>query len=286
MTGYGRAQANFGSRKITCEIRTINSKQLDLYGRVPEEYKILDNDFRSRMSEVLIRGKIEYTFSVEKTGKKNVLLDEEAVEGYVTELRYLSKKMSLSLEILPMAVKLSTLPNLRTGAREISSSEKKAVFSVFEKALKAVDTTRSNEGLALRNDLLLHVKTIENILRKKIIPLDKNRIPALRERLNSKLQEIISNVSIDRVRFEQEMFFYIEKFDITEEITRLKQHCEFFRVTCKDLSTGKKLGFIAQEMGREINTIGSKSNDVFMQQAVVEMKDCLEKIKEQLSNIL
>ncbi|MDR1739992.1 MAG: YicC family protein [Bacteroidales bacterium] len=290
MTGYGRVHGVFGTRKITCEIRSINSKQLDLYGRIPEEYKIFENDFRSRISEVLLRGKIEYIISVEKVDKNSSVIDEEAVKGYIEGLRYLSKKNSLPLNsesILPLAVQLSAAPQIRTSVKEISSGEKKLMFSIFEKTLKEIEQTRSVEGLALKNDLLLHVKAIENILSKKIIPFDKKRIPYMRKRLTKKLQEVLDASQIDGVRFEQEMFFYLERFDITEEITRLKQHCKFFNTTCKDNdAAGKKLGFIAQEMGREINTIGSKSNDVAMQQSVVEMKDELEKIKEQLSNIL
>jgi uncharacterized protein (TIGR00255 family) len=305
MTGYGRAQVNFGRRRIICEIRTINSKQLDLYGRLPEEYKILDNDFRSRLSEILLRGKIEYTFYIEKTGKGSAFMDEEAVERYIEGLKYLSRKNALPLEadkILPLAVQLSVTPQLRTSVREISSGEKTAALTALEKAIKEVERTRLTEGTVLKNDLLAHIKIIENTLSKKIIPFEKKRMPALRERLTSKLQEMVASASvqIDSMRFEQEMFFYIEKFDITEEVTRLKQHCEFFKATCKEaagvsakstvagvtVAIGKKLGFIAQEIGREINTIGSKANDAVMQQTVVVMKDELEKIKEQLANIL
>jgi uncharacterized protein (TIGR00255 family) len=288
MTGYGRAQGNFGTGRITCEIRTVNSKQLDLYGRLPEEYKILDNDLRSRIGEALLRGKVEYTFYVEKTGKSSAFIDKETVEGYVADLKYLSKKNSLPLaaeSILPLAVRLSVMPQLRTGIRRVSADEKTAVLSILEKAIREVEHTRLTEGAALKNDLLSHIKVIEKTLSKKIIPFEKERIPALRERLTGKLQEMASQ--IDGVRFEQEIFFYLEKFDITEEVTRLKQHCEFFRATCKvAAAAGKKLGFIAQEIGREINTIGSKANDAVMQQTVVEMKDELEKIKEQLANIL
>ncbi len=291
MTGYGRVHSVYGTRKITCEIRSINSKQLDLYGRIPEEYKIFENDFRSRINEVLLRGKIEYIISVEKVSKNISAIDEETVNSYISGLKYLSKKTSLPLNIesiLPLAVQLSVAPQIRASVAEITAGEKRVVFSVFEKTLKEISHTRLIEGLALKNDLLLHIKAIENILSKKVIPFDKKRIPYMRKRLIKKLQEVINASQIDGVRFEQEMFFYLERFDITEEIIRLKQHCKFFNATCKDsdVAAGKKLGFIAQEMGREINTIGSKSNDVTMQQSVVEMKDELEKIKEQLSNIL
>jgi uncharacterized protein (TIGR00255 family) len=292
MTGYGRAKGNFGSRIITCEIRTINSKQLDLYARLPEEYKILDSDFRSCISEILLRGKIEYTFYIEKTDKDVAFIDEEAVKGYIAGLKYLSKKNALPLDfenILPLAVQLSVMPQLRANVREVSSGEKAVALTVLEKAVKEVERTRLIEGAALKNDLLSRIKLIENALFKKIIPFEKKRIPALRERLTGKLQEVIEHAQIDSARFEQEIFFYLEKFDITEEITRLKQHCEFFRATCKEAANatvGKKLGFIAQEIGREVNTAGSKANDAVMQQIVVEMKDELEKIKEQLANIL
>ena len=292
MTGYGRAQGNFGARRIICEIRTINSKQLDLYGRLPEEYKIIDNDFRSRMNELLLRGKIEYTFCIEKIDKGAAFIDDEAVESYVAGLKYLSKKNNLPLNVesvLPLAVQLSVTPQLRTNVRKISASEKTVALTILEKAIKEVERTRLIEGATLKNDLLLHIKLIENSLSKKIIPFEKKRIPALRERLTNKLKEMIEHAQIDGVRFEQEIFFYLEKFDITEEITRLKQHCEFFKATCKEatnIASGKKLGFITQEMGREINTMGSKANDAIMQQTVVEMKDELEKIKEQLANIL
>jgi uncharacterized protein (TIGR00255 family) len=290
MTGYGRIQGNFGTRKITCEIRAINSKQLDLYSRLPEEYKTLDNNFRSRISEALLRGKIEYTFCIEKTDKGSAFIDGETVEGYIAALKHLIKKNALPFEeknILPLAVRLSVIPQLRTDIREISAGEKKAALAVLEKAIKEVEHTRLTEGTALKNDLLTRVKTLENTLTKKIIPFEKKRIPALRERLTDKLQEMLAYSQIDGVRFEQEIFFYIEKLDISEEITRLKQHCDFFKTTCRETSaSGKKLGFITQEMGREINTIGSKANDAIMQKAVVEMKDELEKIKEQLANIL
>ncbi|MDR0763840.1 MAG: hypothetical protein LBF01_05025, partial [Bacteroidales bacterium] len=172
MTGYGRAQGNFGTGRIICEIRTINSKQLDLYGRLPEEYKIIDADFRSRMSEVFLRGKVEYAFCIEKTDKSPAFINEETVEGYIAGLKYLSKKNALPLNaesILPIAMQLSVTPQPSRNVREISADEKKVALTILDKAIREVERTRLTEGSALKNDLLVHIKTLENVLLKKII---------------------------------------------------------------------------------------------------------------------
>lgn len=281
MTGFGKSILQLPSKKITVEIKSLNSKNFDLNARIPSQYREKELELRKSISNILIRGKVDFSLYVESTGQENsASVNEAVVRNYMEQLRQLSN--SDDTELLKMAVRMPEA--LKTERDEIDESEFKAIEEAVEDALKEIQHFRSAEGKALENDLNLRVSNIASLL-EKVIEIDPERIDAVKERLRKGIADLKENV--DENRFEQELVYYIEKFDITEEKVRLENHLNYFieNINSED-SNGRKLGFISQEMGREINTIGSKSNYAPMQQLVVQMKDELEKIKEQLLNVL
>lgn len=281
MTGYGKEVIQLPSKTITIEIKSLNSKGLDLNTRVPSAYREKELELRDLLAKSLQRGKIDFSIYIEVTGEATTTqLNEAVVKQYIKQLANVVN--GDPVELLKMAVRMPDA--LKTEKEEIDENEYEAILKGVNKALEEINKYRSDEGSVLEKDFLERIKSISNLL-EAIIAIDPERIPAVKERLYKAISELKEKV--DENRFEQELVYYLEKYDITEEIVRLKNHLDYFEATInsKD-SNGKKLGFITQEIGREINTIGSKANYAPMQQLVVQMKDELEKIKEQALNVL
>lgn len=281
MTGFGKSLLQLPSKKITVEIKSLNSKSLDLNTRIPGQYREKELQLRTMISKALTRGKVDFSLQVEVTGEETTsIINPAVVKAYMRQLKEIVP--GDDIELLKLAVQMPDA--LKTEREEIDVAEFEGIEDAVSEALKEINKFRTDEGLALEKDLKLRVESIEDLL-QQIISMDPERIEGVRERLRKGIAELQEKV--DENRFEQELVFYIEKFDITEEKVRLENHSNYFNETINSVdSNGKKLAFISQEMGREINTIGSKSNFAPMQQLVVQMKDELEKIKEQLLNVL
>lgn len=284
MTGFGKSNALFDSRKVSIEIRTLNSKGLDLNMKVPPLYKEAEPFLRKLISNKLNRGKIEFSLFIEseKTGESG-LVNRELATAYYNEIKILNESWGEKpIDYLSLVLRLPDV--LNNEITDIEESEIERLKELTIEACDMVESFRKKEGLDLQKEFRQRVSEIRNLL-DEIVPYEKERIDATRERLLKGLNEINSE-KVDSNRFEQEMIFYIEKLDIAEEKMRLSNHLSYFEETLELPNSGKKLGFIAQEMGREINTIGSKCNHSEMQRRVVLMKDSLEKIKEQVLNTL
>ena len=281
MTGFGKSTLQLPSKKITIEIKSLNSKSLDLNARIPGQYREKELLLRNIISKSLTRGKVDFSLYVEITGEEtSASVNPVVVKKYMQQLREIAN--ADDDELLKMAIKMPDA--MKTEREEIDESEFQEIETTLTEALKEVNSFRTDEGKALENDLVFRVSNIDSLL-QEIIAMDPDRIEGVKERLRKGVADLKEKV--DENRFEQELVYYIEKFDITEEKVRLENHLSYFNETLNSSdSNGRKLGFISQEMGREINTIGSKSNYAPMQQLVVQMKDELEKIKEQLLNVL
>ena len=281
MTGYGKSVLQLPNKKISIEIKSLNSKNLDSYVRTPSLYRSKELDIRKLIASKLERGKIDFSLFLEITGEEtSTQLNKPVVKKYMKQLHEIVG--GNEIELLKMAVKMPDA--LNTERDEIDEEEWKTIEDEIVVALNKIQDYRSDEGLTLEKDFRDRIQNIDSLL-KQVIAIDPDRINAVRERLHKGISELKEKV--DENRFEQELIYYIEKLDITEEKVRLENHLEYFTksINSQD-SNGKKLGFISQEIGREINTIGSKANYAPMQKLVVEMKDELEKIKEQLLNVL
>lgn len=284
MTGFGKSIVELPNKKITIELKSLNSKNLDLNARMPSQYRERELDLRSKIAKSLSRGKVDFSLYVEITGEAtSASVNAEVVKKYIQQLKEIpSSGITNDAALIEIAMRLPD--TLKTERDEIDESEFNAIDKGLEKALDEINDFRNSEGKALEKDFLLRIDTLQQLL-KEVIEIDPQRIAAVKERLQKGIEELKENV--DENRFEQELVYYIEKYDITEEKTRLENHLSYFMETLNSSdSNGKKLGFIGQEIGREINTIGSKSNFAPMQKLVVQMKDELEKIKEQLLNVL
>ena len=281
MTGYGKEVVQLPSKTITIEIKSLNSKGLDLNTRVPSAYREKELEIRDLLAKSLQRGKVDFSLYIEVTGEEvTTQLNEGVVKQYIKQLANVVN--GDPVELLKMVVRMPDA--LKTEREEIDEKEYKAILKGIDKALEAINEYRTDEGLVLENDFFERSKTISKLL-EEVIALDPERIDGVKERLRKAVADLKEKV--DENRFEQELIYYLEKYDITEEKVRLKNHLEYFEESLKSHdSNGKKLGFITQEIGREINTIGSKANYAPMQQVVVQMKDELEKIKEQSLNVL
>ncbi len=281
MTGFGKSILQLPTKKITIEVKSLNSKNLDLNARIPSQYREKELQMRNTIAKKLVRGKVDFGLYVEATGEETSnKINEGIVKEYIRQLSNVHK--GDTIELLKMAVRMPD--SLKTEREEINEEEFNAIKEALNKALIAIEGYRSDEGKALEKDFNIRVKNISELL-DKVILIDPERMESVRERLHKAVSDLKEEV--DQNRFEQELIYYLEKFDITEEKVRLANHLEYFTTTLNTQdSNGKKLGFITQEIGREINTIGSKSNYAPMQQLVVQMKDELEKIKEQLLNVL
>lgn len=281
MTGYGKEVVQLPSKTITIEIKSLNSKGLDLNTRVPSAYREKELEIRDLLAKTLQRGKVDFSLYIEVTGEATTTqLNETVVKQYIKQLAHVVN--GDPVELLKMAVRMPDA--LKTEREEIDEREYKTILNGIDKALEAINQYRTDEGLVLENDFLERTKTISKLL-DEVMALDPERISGVKERLRKAVAELQEKV--DDNRFEQELIYYLEKYDINEEKVRLKNHLDYFEESLKSHdSNGKKLGFITQEIGREINTIGSKANYAPMQQVVVQMKDELEKIKEQALNVL
>ena len=281
MTGFGKGESSFESKIILVEIRTLNSKNLDINSKISYNYKELESEFRKEVSNSLKRGKVDISIYEKSIGEESPSkINKEVVENYVAQL----KKISTNSKIDFLSIAMRLPDTMKTEKEDVSDNEKTEVLSLFKNTLKKVNDFRSQEGRIIFDDFNNRLALIEDNL-KVISKIDQNRVLLVKEKLKSSLGEL--KINVDENRFEQELIYYIEKYDITEEKVRLNNHINYFRETLNSKeSNGKKLGFILQEMGREINTIGSKANDFKLQKIVIQMKDELEKIKEQLLNLL
>jgi len=282
MTGFGKSIIQLPSKKITIEIKSLNSKNLDLNVRTPSLYREKELGIRKLIAKKLVRGKVDFNLFLEITGEAtSSKINKTVTNQYIRQLKDVVDPGN-DLELLKMAIRM---PDAVTTERDdIDEDEWKTIESEIKTTLDKISDYRAAEGKALEDDLSLRVNNISNLL-EDVIKMDPERIEGVRERLRKGVEDL--KEKYDENRFEQELVYYIEKFDITEEKVRLSNHLEYFitSINTSD-SNGKKLGFIGQEMGREINTIGSKSNYAPMQKLVVQMKDELEKVKEQLLNVL
>jgi len=287
MTGFGKATKEIPGKKITVEIRSLNSKQLDLNLRMPYLYKEKELELRTEIGKQLERGKVDisiYTESTEETTPTS--LNKTLAKAYYNELKSLSQELNESNDnLLSIAVKMPDVLKAERETIELDEVEWKEVKEAVNKGIDAFQKFRDDEGKILQNELNNRISTIAQLL-NEVLNLDAARVTTIKNRIKNNLEEVIDINKIDQNRFEQELIYYIEKLDITEEKLRLKTHLDYFVETMKEPAAGRKLGFISQEIGREINTIGSKANDAAIQKLVVQMKDELEKIKEQLLNVL
>lgn len=281
MTGFGKYVAQLPSKKITVELKSLNSKNLDLNARMPQVYRSKELELRKVIASSLVRGKVDFGLYVELTGSEtSAVVNEGAVKQYMKQLKSIADGDDLRL--LEMALRLPDA--MKTEREDLDEEEYKVIRSALNEALAEINKFRSEEGKVLEKDFVMRIVNLENHL-KEVTAMDVDRIDTIRERLEKAMTDLKADV--DANRFEQELIYYLEKYDITEEKVRLANHLEYFSSTLNsDDSNGKKLGFISQEIGREINTIGSKANYAPMQQLVVQMKDELEKIKEQMLNVL
>lgn len=285
MTGFGKAKINVKNKQIIAEVKSVNSKQLDLGLRLPLSLRDKEAEFRNLISEVAERGKVDFNIYFDGgSSERKMVLNKELANNYYKELMLFAKDVKAdSTNLLGMVM---NLPDVFKQEFSVADEEEiKKVKSLIQSALNEFNTFRKSEGLTLGKELEKRILLILGLL-KKIEQADGKRIKVVKDRIKKGLHDIISKDKVDQNRFEEELIYYVEKMDITEEKVRLKTHCDYFLSTTKEKSSGRKLGFISQEIGREINTIGSKANDAAIQKMVVQMKDELEKIKEQLMNVL
>ncbi len=287
MTGFGKAEFEVNNKKITIEIKSLNSKQIDISTRTPALYREKDIIIRKILSEKLTRGKVDFNIYVENLGdESNSRINEPILKGYFDHLKSISDELGVATDNSTLQAALRLPDVVKTEYETLDETEWDTIFENIVKAIADINEYRNNEGKALETDILGNVNNINQLL-LELQPFEKKRIETVRKRLTDNLESLKLNGNIDENRFEQELIFYLEKLDINEEKVRLANHCEYFAETAgQSTSAGKKLGFIAQEIGREINTIGSKANETNIQRIVVQMKDHLERVKEQLLNVL
>lgn len=282
MTGFGKASLQLPTKKITVEIKSLNSKGLDLNTRMPSVFREMELSVRNQISQRLERGKVDFSLFVEITGEEtSSKINVPIVKGYINQMKAVIPNAD-ETELMKMAVRMPDA--LKTERDEMDENEWKQIQTVIDEALENILQFRKDEGASLEKEFQLRIANIEKFM-NDAVSYDAERVETVKTRLRTALEEL--KVSVDENRFEQELIFYLEKYDITEEKVRLTNHLHYFLETLKGTeANGRKLGFITQEMGREINTMGSKSNHSEMQKLVVQMKDELEKIKEQVLNVL
>jgi uncharacterized protein (TIGR00255 family) len=287
MTGYGKATAETPQKKISIEIKSLNSKQLDLNTKLPWIYKEKEPEIRNLLSQKLDRGKVDFSIFIESVDQEAAtVINKAVVKNYYTQFSEIASELNIKLDDQIFSVIMKLPDTLKTGKEEIPEAEWNIVREQILTSVQMLDQFRIEEGNSIMADMNKCIEKILSLL-DNIGAHENGRLKKVRERLNVMLEENVGSENIDKNRFEQELIFYIEKFDINEEKVRLKTHCDYFTETLKtDSPNGKLLNFICQEIGREINTIGSKANDASIQKLVVMMKDELEKIKEQTLNVL
>lgn len=282
MTGFGKAVLQLQNKKITVEVKSLNSKNLDFNTRMPSNYREMELEIRNRAAQKLERGKIDFSLFIEITGEETTSkINVPIVKSYISQMKTVIPDADAT-ELMKMAVRMPDA--LKTERDDIDENEWKQILKVIDEALENIVNFRKTEGAVLEKDFLHRIEKIRSLM-QKAVGYDAERIETVKTRLRNTLDEL--RVNVDENRFEQELIFYLEKYDITEERVRLENHLNYFTETLNGQeNNGRKLGFISQEIGREINTMGSKSNHAEMQKLVVMMKDELEKIKEQILNVL
>ncbi len=287
MTGYGVSQGEYQHKKITVELRSLNSKFLELAIRLPKVYSERELSIRNDCNKFVERGKVNVNISIEQSNNVDDIkkVNEQLFKTYYHSLQKLANELgSTGTDIFHETLSIPEVWN--STDEQINEDEWKCIYQIFQQALNSFNQFRAEEGNTLSKDLIQRIHNIVNSI-PEIEKFEVSRVPAIKEKIELLLKDTIGQENIDKNKLEQELIYYSEKFDITEEKIRLKSHCDYFlQVMNENESSGKKLGFISQEIGREINTLGSKANDANMQKIVVGMKDELEKIKEQLLNIL
>jgi len=287
MTGYGKAIANIGNKKFTVEMRSLNSKQLDLSVRMPGVYREKELQVRNELSKLTDRGKIEFSIYCETQGEDSSnTINKNIAIGYFNQIKELAAELQINLndEVIHTVLRMPDV--MKTERQELDETEWKEVWNIAKEAIAKFDNFRQTEGSTLQKEVSDRINVILDLL-AQVEPFELSRMETVRERISKSLADFAGNENVDKNRFEQELIYYMEKLDISEEKLRLKTHCDYFNETMNnEINQGRKLGFITQEIGREINTLGSKSNQADMQKIVVRMKDELEKIKEQILNVL
>lgn len=287
MTGYGKATCELENKKLTIEVKSLNSKQLDISSRVPGFYREKEIEMRNLMAKKLVRGKIDFSMYAEVSGADNQsVVNADIVKTYYNQLTGVANELGIANNQEMLSIIMRLPDTLKTERPELDEEEWKVVLKSIDEALQDIVVFREQEGKALEKDILERVNNIKQLL-DQVDQFEQQRMARVKERLRNNLKELVESDDFDENRFEQELIFYLEKLDITEEKVRLANHCEYFLQTMElNEPIGKKLGFISQEIGREINTLGSKANDSDLQKVVIKMKDELEKIKEQMLNVL
>ena len=283
MTGYGKAESNAHNKKFTVEIKSLNSKQIDMNVRMPSSYRDKELVIRKFLSSALGRGKIDCSLFVEHTGiEKTANINAEVVKKYYQDLKAIAQELDNKDELMGAVMRMPEV--MKVEKEELDPQEWQSIEKLIHEAAQALTQFRKDEGKSLADDFKLRIENIRTLM-QSIEKEENQRVANIRERIVEKLGDLKS--TIDENRLEQELIYFLEKLDVTEELVRLSNHLNYFLETMdSSISEGKKLGFICQEIGREVNTIGSKSNNAEMQQQVVQMKDELEKIKEQILNVL
>jgi uncharacterized protein (TIGR00255 family) len=287
MTGFGKAELEINNKKITIEIKSLNSKQNDVSTRLPQLYREKDLEIRRMVSDKLIRGKIDVLIYSENLGDSgNTVINENIVKSYFYDLSKISRDLQIPVNERLLQIIMRLPDSVKTSFDALEEEEWVRLSEKIGDAMNQVDAFRNQEGLALEKDLMGNIENIQQLL-KEVEPYEQPRLEAVRNRMKENMESLKMNGSVDQNRFEQEMIFYLERLDFNEEKVRLCNHCRYFLETMAEPdSNGRKLAFIAQEIGREINTIGSKANESNIQKLVVMMKDALERVKEQVLNIL
>lgn len=287
MTGFGKASQEINNKKINIEIRTLNSKSLDFNIKIPANFREKEGEIRALASQYLERGKVDLWMSIEGYNEGgNYTINKELANAYLAQLKSFATENELK-ETDWMQIIFRMPDVVKASEDSLSEDEWQMLKSTIVKAFEQVNDFRLSEGKDIEISLEKNVNRIAELL-LQVQPFEETRIKLLRDKINRSLQDVLAESSIDKTRFEEEMVYYLEKFDISEEKTRLKRHCDYFLETMKEQQqySGKKLNFISQEMGREINTLGSKANNADLQRIVVMMKEELEKIKEMVLNVL
>lgn len=286
MTGYGKATCRYADKKITVEVKSLNSKQMDINMRLAAVYREKELEIRNLIAQQLERGKVDFALSVEENGASATLINPTVVANYYRQMQEIANQLQIPMPSNSFDSILKLPDALKTDNNNITGEEWEAVRQTVLAALTQLTEFRQQEGKALQNMFTQKIDRIGTLL-TEVEPYETGRVAKIRNHIEEALKTIADKTAIDHNRFEQELIYYIEKLDVNEEKVRLRNHLKYFAETMeKEHAAGKKLGFIAQEMGREINTLGSKSNQSEMQIIVVKMKDELEQIKEQVLNVL
>lgn len=287
MTGFGKSTCEYGNRKIVVEVKSLNSKQLDVSTRIASLYREKDIEIRNELSQSLERGKIDFALYLDSANKESAtIINQSVIEAYYKQINSLSESLGVSVPDNWFEVLLRMPDVMKTENVELDENEWNEIKNIVRQAIGQLQEFRIQEGKILENVFIEKINRIGELL-EQIAPFENERVEKIKNRLDEGLQNLADKIDYDKNRLEQELIFYIEKLDVNEEKVRLRNHLTYFLETMKEeKSPGKKLGFIAQEIGREINTLGSKSNHSEMQKIVVLMKDELEQIKEQILNTL